>query len=170
MSDAIEWVEDSILSEISKKLESKNFDLDRFEFFEGANAKALRTLISEVEEKEYYKGDKIFRIGDEGGEIYFIKQGDIRIEIPLANGNFAHRATFCTGGFFGDLSFLDNQKRSADAVVSSDNAVLYVLSRKNFDEITRKYPEVSSIFYEKLAYQLSNRLRSNVIELTSLQE
>ena len=170
LSDAIEWVEDSILSEISKKHESKNFDLDRFEFFEGANAKALRTLISEVEEKEYYKGDKIFRIGDEGGEIYFIKQGDIRIEIPLANGSLAHRATFCTGGFFGDLSFLDNQKRSADAVVSSDIAVLYVLSRKNFDEITRKYPEVSSIFYEKLAYQLSNRLRSNVIELTSLQE
>jgi sulfate permease, SulP family len=170
LSDAIEWVEDTILQEENRHRESKNFDLDRFEFFEGANIKALRTLLSEVEEKEYYKGDKIFSIGDLGGEIYFIKHGDIRIEIPLSNGNMAHRATFCSGGFFGDLSFLDNQKRSADAVVSSDTALLYVLSRKNFDEITRKYPEVSSIFYEKLAYQLSNRLRSNVIELTSLQE
>jgi CRP-like cAMP-binding protein len=170
LSDALEWVEDKILQEEFHDEDDKPYELGEFEFFEGASEKALSTLKVGVQEKEYKKGETIFKIGDSGGEIYFIRKGNIRIEIPLPNGNSAHRATFSTGGFFGDMSFLDNEKRSADAIVSSEEASLYILSRNNFDEISKKYPEVSTIFYEKLAYQLSNRMRMNVIELTGLQE
>lgn len=170
LSDALEWVEDKILKDEFQDEDGKPYELGEFEFFEGASEKALSTLRMGVQEKDFIKGDTIFKIGDIGGEIYFIRKGNVRIEIPLPNGNFAHRATFSTGGFFGDMSFLDNEKRSANAIVTSDEASLYVLSRDNFDEISRKYPEVSTIFYEKLAYQLSNRMRSNVIELTGLQE
>ena len=170
LTDALEWVEDKILQEEFQDEDDKPYELQEFEFFEGASEKAMSTLKVGVHEKEFKKGETIFKIGDSGGEIYFIRKGNVRIEIPLPNGNSAHRATFSTGGFFGDMSFLDNEKRSADAIVSSDEASLYILSRNNFNEISEKYPEVSTIFYEKLAYQLSNRLRSNVIELTGLQE
>lgn len=170
LSDALEWVEDKILLEEFKDEDDKPYELEEFEFFEGASENAMKTIKMAVHEKEYKKGDTIFKIGDSGGEIYFIRKGNVRIEIPLPNGNSAHRATFSRGGFFGDMSFLDYEKRSADALVTSEEANLYILSRNNFDEISKKYPEVSSIFYEKLAYQLSNRMRSNVIELTGLQE
>lgn len=170
LSDAIEWVEDKILVEKNYDTDDTPYRLEDFDFFEDISSEALKTLSSGISRKVYQRGDKIFNIGDMGGEIYFISSGNIRIEVPLPNGSTAHRATFAKGGFFGDMSFLDNQNRSANAVVSSVDAILFVLSRDKFHEIIKNYPEVGIIFYEKLAYQLSLRMRTNVMELTNLQE
>ena len=170
LSDAIEYVEDKIITEGLSGETIEPLDLSEFEFFEGISQRALVTIKSVVRELNLKKGDKVFRLGEKGGQVYFIRKGNIRIEIPANRGIVLHRATFATGGFFGEFSFLDNEKRSADAVVSSEVASLYILTRKDFDTVAHKFPEISTIFYEKLSYQLSHRLRSNVIELTELQD
>ena len=67
------------------------------------------------------------------------------------------------------MAFLDKETRSADAI-ATDELELFLISREEFDEVASRYPEVSGVFYEKLAYQIAQRLRLNVIELKALEE
>ena len=168
MSDALEWTEDRLLRESKTEINDKPLLLEEFEFFLNASPKAMEKLYSKVQEVSLSRTEKVFSQGDRGGEIYFIRKGLIRIVVE-ANGKSLHRATFGKGAFFGDMSFLDREPRSADAVVAED-AELYMLRREDFDKLTLKYPEVAGVFYEKLSYQLSNRIRINVMEITNLEE
>jgi SulP family sulfate permease len=114
-------------------------------------------------------GEKIFSINDTGREIYFIRKGNVRIELPLDNGTAHHLATFSRGAFFGDMAFLDNQPRSADARAEALGE-LYVLARRTFDHIMVQHPDVAGIFFERLALEIARRLRLNVSEMKALQE
>ncbi|MCU0847312.1 MAG: SLC26A/SulP transporter family protein [Spirochaetes bacterium] len=170
LDNALEWVEDELLIEYSdRSLQKKSLNLSEFEFFKGASDKALSTLSGRIQEKVFTDGEKIFTFGDAGGEIYFIKKGGIRIELPLVNGTTHHLASFGRGDFFGDMSFLNLENRSADAMAIGD-VELYVMKRENFDVITAEYPEIAGIFYYRLACEIARRLRLNLIELKTLEE
>jgi SulP family sulfate permease len=170
LDDALEWIEDEYLRE--EDLDSRKrrpLRLAEFEFFAGISEQALLMLENSVEELKVPGGVRIFSLGDAGGDIYFIKKGAVRIALPLANGTTHHVTTFSRGDFFGDLSFLDREPRSADAVASED-VELFRLGRARFDEATAEYPEIAGIFFSRLAYEISHRLRINVKELKSLEE
>jgi SulP family sulfate permease len=79
-----------------------------------------------------------------------------------------HLATFGAGDFFGDMSFVDHEKRSADAVAES-NVDLFILSRKRFDELVKQDPGLAADFYQNLVRVLAIRFRSTHLELRSLE-
>ncbi len=170
MDEALEWVEDEYIREaMPGSIEGKALILSEFDFFEGFSPGVLNTIAANGEEKQYQEGDPIFARGDRGGEIYFIKKGEVRIEIMLPSGMAHHLATFGRGAFFGDMSFLDRQPRSADAKAVG-NVELFILNRRVFNRIVRQYPEVAGIFYERLSLEIARRLRINVMEQTALDE
>lgn len=166
---ALEWVEDEILHKEKIKDDNIVFGLNEIELFSGFSEGALKTLALALEEKKYSKGELVFSIKEEGDEIYFIRKGNIKIVLPLAGGTSHHLVTITKGSFFGDMAFLDRRKRSANAS-AEDEVHLYVLSRKKFDEVCIRHPEIAGQFFEKLAFVLSHRLRMSDTELKTLQE
>lgn len=170
LDDALEWVEEEYLREEDLDSQKRRpLRLAEFEFFADISEKALATLERSVEERKFRGGEKIFSLGDAGGDIYFIKKGSVRIDLPLTNGSAHHVTTFNRGDFFGDLSFLDREPRSADAIAAED-VELFVLGRGRFDAAATEYPEIAGIFFSRLAYEISHRLRVNVKELKALEE
>lgn len=170
LDGALEWVEDRLISDSEGAAAgSRPLELREFEFFSGVSELALAALLAKIEEKSFPDGGRIFRFGDTGGDIYFLKQGMVRIELPLLDGSVHLLASFGRGDFFGDMSFLNLENRSADALAVGDTA-LYIMKRENFDAITAHFPEVGHVFYYRLAYELARRLRQNVIELKALEE
>ena len=89
--------------------------------------------------------------------------------IPISADQSLLITIFSQGDFFGDIAFLDSDCRSANAIASGE-ASLYYLSRKEFERIVHKYPELGSLFYEKLARAISTRLRLTDIELLALRQ
>ncbi len=170
LDDAVEWVEDEYIKEfLPERLHGKALELSEFDFFNNFSTQSLSTLSQYLVDKKLSNDNKIFSIGDKGGEIYFIKKGSVRIELPLTNGTSHHLSTFSRGAFFGDLSFLDNQPRSADAIAIG-NVELFILKREDFNKISQNFPDVAGIFFERLSVEISHRLRQNVIELKALEE
>lgn len=170
LDDALEYIEDEYLRE--EDLDSRKrrpLGLSEFEFFSGLSQDALAMIENSVEEIKFSEGARIFSLGDPGGDIYFIKKGAVRILLPLTNGTTHHVTTFSRGDFFGDMSFLDRQPRSADAIAAED-VELFRLSRIRFDELTAQYPEIAVLFFSRLALEISQRLRVNIKELKSLEE
>ncbi|MFH1526105.1 MAG: SLC26A/SulP transporter family protein [Bacteroidota bacterium] len=168
---ALEWTEDRTLKDEGALYadEFKPLELNEIEVFEEMTKESLNTFAEIMIEKTFANGEVIFKQGAVSEEIYFIRKGNVKIVLPLKAGMTHHIATFTRGGYFGDMSFLDKEKRSADAIADGEVS-LYVLERSKFDEIIKTNPELGSIFFEKLALTISSRLRQSNIELKALEE
>ena len=171
LDSALEQCEDIILKRElpNDDLNDKELELEEIDFFTSIKKEHLEILLKKMKLKTLKEGELAFKQSDLGNEIFFIRKGEIKIVLPLPNGSFHHLATFNKGDFFGDMSFLDKKKRSANALVASESS-LFILSRKDFEEIVDEKPEVGAVVYERLAYCLALRLRTTNREVTALQE
>jgi SulP family sulfate permease len=169
IDEALEWVEDQILADAICELgEQEALRLNEIELFKGRKAETLAVLEQSMEKRSYKAGDKIFKRGDTGDEIFLIRKGAIRIMLPLSDTQSHHLGTFGRGSFFGEMAFLDGDVRSADAVVFSDTE-LYVLSRKTFDAVAEEHKKLALGLMEGIASVLASRLRYTNAELRVLE-
>ncbi len=169
--EALEWTEDRIIKEYQNQIRDSDHPLEvtEFEFFQQFPTKVQRKLGEIMKNRFFPKGENIFRQGEVHDKIYFIRRGTVKIELPLKGSRTHHLATFGKGDFFGDMAFLDHEPRSADANAAEDTE-LFELSKKKFNKLRKKDPEVGTIFFETLAYTISQRLRLNLVELSAMQE
>lgn len=169
--DALEWAEDQVL-EAEKALSQDNappLELSQIDAMSDLPPEDLKSLQSCISEKSYSASEKIFKQNDSGDQIFFIRKGVVKIMLPIGTGGAYHLATFSRGDFFGDMSFLDQGHRSADAVAATPVS-LYSISRAKFDEVNAKFPRIGGNLFARLAYTLAIRLRQTDSELQVLQE
>jgi len=171
LDSALEWIEDEIINASSggRKDVLHILNLPEFEFFSGFPDAAIEKLSATMTEKSFQAGEKIFSMGDKSDKIYFIRKGAVKIGLSLTGGTTHHLVTLSRGDFFGEMSFLDKGMRSAEAV-AVDDIMLYILSRNQFEKIVEAHPEIAGIFFERLAYTISQRLRLTNTELMALEE
>jgi SulP family sulfate permease len=168
---ALEWAEDATIRELTEGAsgEQNDLELGEFELFGDFPAGLVDRFRHTAEEKVLQNGEMVFLKGDAGRELYLIRSGEVKIVLPLAGGQGFHLATFNRGGFFGDMAFLDNETRSADAVAQG-RVSLYVLRREAFDEAALKEPQAAAKFFETLSSVISKRLRKSHTALAALQD
>jgi SulP family sulfate permease len=169
LDEALEWVEDRILEDAICELgDQAPLELTELELFKGRKAETMAALEQCMEKRSCKAGDKIFRLGDAGDEIFLIRKGAVRIMLPLSEKQGHHLGTFGRGAFFGEMSFLDGDVRSADAVAFTDTE-LYVLSRKTFNSLAEEHKKLAVSFMEGIASVLASRLRYTNAELRVLE-
>jgi SulP family sulfate permease len=170
LDDALLWVEDHIIEKSGFVYElDRPFELEEFDLFKGRKEQTLKDLSDAMKLKTYECGETIFSAGDLGDEIYLIRKGSVRIELPSQEGRVYHISTFGQGNFFGEMGFLDGQKRSANAVASK-NTELFILSRENFDIFSLHHKKTALRFIEGLASVLASRLRIANNEIRALDD
>ena len=171
LDGALLWIEEEILTteHVHAFDTDKALDLAELELFEGLPTQAIDTLYECAEVRTFAPGETLFKGGDKGDEIYFVRQGNVKIVLSLSDGKQFHLLTIGTGGVFGEMAFIDKITRSADAI-SVDDTNLFVLSRDKFNQVTKVHPEVSGMVFERLALLIANRLRQSNKELKIFQE
>jgi SulP family sulfate permease len=169
LDDAVEWVEDQILAAAAlDHAEEKPLGLDEIELFKGRKAETLAALETCMDKRSFKAGEKLFKAGDTGDELFLIRRGEIRILLQLDAQHHHHISTFGRGAFFGEMAFLDGAVRSADAVAYVDTDV-YVLSRTTFDQLADEHKKVAIKLMEGLAKVLADRLRYANTEIRALE-
>jgi len=168
---AVEWIENDILSTagMSRVEAAAPLALADFDLFGHLGKEALYTLAQVIEPRHLDESARLFCRGDDGDEIYLIRSGAVQILLPIEGGRRHHLATFARGSFFGDMAFLDGDKRSADAV-AGEPTDLFVLSRRRFDELSGKHPDIGTAFFSQLARSMALRLRQTDAQLQALAE
>jgi len=169
LDGALEWVENRILAEaqITPRHE-KALALREIEIFKGRKETTLADLEACIECKTFHTGELIFSRGEQGDELFMIRRGVVRIEMPIEADLTHHIATFGQGDFFGEMSFLDQQLRSANAVASEETE-LFVLSREQFEVFAEGHFKTAARLLAGLARVLSLRLRYTNAELRAMQ-
>ena len=102
----------------------------------------LRRLAAQAQRLLFGQGEAIVREGEAGDSFYVIEHGRVAVVIGRNDG-VAGRiiAELTTGNFFGEMSLLAGEKRSATVVAQEDVAVLEV-SRSAFHAILLTDPAV----------------------------
>jgi len=168
LDDALEWVENRIIAEETLvKEDETSMALSEFELFKGRKKSITDDLRSYMKEVSIKAKEKIFDAGDTGDELFLIRRGTVDITLTTNDNEDYRIGSFGRGNFFGELSFLDGETRSADAIADSDTD-LYVLSRADFEKFAAEHETSSIIFLEGLASVLAGRLRLTNIELSAL--
>ncbi len=166
---AIEWAENRILEEARIEREGERpLQLEEIELFRGRKAETLAALEARMERRAVKEGDTLFRHGDPGAELFLIRRGKVRIMLPIDEKQGHHLANFGRGDFYGEMSFLDREARTADSVAASDGE-LFVLPRAEFDALALEHRALAANLLEGLARMLAIRLRYANAELRLLQ-
>ncbi len=171
LDDAVEWTEDRLLEAegFSHGEGEAPLGLGQLHLFASASADTLADLDRYVHSRSVAAGEKVFAMGGEGDELFLIRRGSVRIELPLGGGERYHLTSFGRGDFFGEMSFLDRAPRSADAVAATD-LELYAFSRADFDQAASHHPRMANLIATRLAHALAERLRQTNTELRALEE
>ncbi len=169
LDDALEWVENRILAQArAAPSEETLLELAEIGLFVGRKPETLAELKKAMEQRSVRAGERIFAVGEAGDELFLVRRGSVRIMLPVDEQQAHHLATFGRGDFFGEMSFLDRNRRSADAIAETDTE-LYVLSRARFDALSAGHRMLAINLFEGLAHILAFRLRYTNAELRALQ-
>lgn len=83
-------------------------------------------LAAQIEVEEFKAGTIVFRRGEPGDTIYIVASGEVEIYVDDTTGGRIVFETAKTGDFFGELSLLDGDPRSASALATTDSRVLCI--------------------------------------------
>jgi CRP-like cAMP-binding protein len=115
---------------------------------------------SRLEERRLRRGEALFREGDVGTELFFIRTGTVIVSKHVAGRVEQVLARLGPGDFFGEMSLLDGQPRSATIQAETDT-VLYWLDRANLDQLIEQNPRAATAFFHQLVLVFIKRLRDS---------
>ena len=100
--------------------------------------------------RRFKRGEQILSRDSESRDSFFVASGKVEVANFSSNGREIAYATIAEGGYFGELSAIDDRPRSA-AVTASDDCVVAVMPRTAFIDLIRDDPQVSLTVMNRLA-------------------
>lgn len=139
--------------------------LKNITLFEDINDEDLNKILKFCKNNHYHKGNIIFFEEDLGDLIFFIVTGKVKISRTNEAGKEIILSIIEEGDYFGEMSILDGETRSANVIALSDASV-FIINKQDFYFILEKYPKVTI----RLLKNLTRRLRKadKLIESLSL--
>ena len=123
--------------------------LEAVPLFAACTRRQLRALARIAEIFDAASGTVLIRAGEPGDEFFLIVEGTARVHVSAKK-----RLRLQPGDFFGEMSLLDGEPRSA-TVVADTPLRLLVISRRNFADLFSKVPGMT----QTLLATLSRRVR-----------
>lgn len=127
----------------------------------------LTKIASKMVPRVYEKGQMILLEESMGETFFIITQGAVKVTRLSADGREVILAILGESDFFGEMSLLDGEGRSANIVANEDAKVL-TLSRNDFLDCLESYPKIAIALLEELATRL--RKSDQQIESLSLSD
>jgi CRP-like cAMP-binding protein len=129
--------------------EEKISYLERVPIFEACSTRQLRAVADISKVVEVPERTVLTRQGEPGDEFFIIVDGAALVTLSMHK---RHRLR--PGEFFGEMSLLDGEPRSATVKAETDLRVL-VINRAHFWQLLREVPELT----QRMLVNLSRRIR-----------
>lgn len=125
--------------------------LGRIDFVAALKPEARRTLATYARFLEYGPGEAVVRQGEQGDVFFLVARGEVAVRVTTDGGE-KEVARLQRGAFFGEMSVLTGEPRTATVVATGDAALLAV-DREAFSRVFAAEPSVM----EELAVVIAGR-------------
>ncbi len=133
------------------------------QLFSNLSDAELLQLAQIARERKFDRNQVIFYEGDLGGSLYIIASGTVKIVVMADDGREHILGLLHSGDFFGEISLIDGEPRSATAI-AQEKVNIVMISRDDFVRLLRENPEMSL----KIMVTLCDRLRKTDKHVESL--
>ncbi|XP_037539315.1 cyclic nucleotide-gated cation channel beta-3 [Nematolebias whitei] len=132
--------------------------------FQGCDRQMIFDMLKSLRSVVYLPGDYVCKKGEVGREMYIIKAGEVQVV-----GGPDERTVFATlraGSVFGEISLLavGGVNRRTANVVAHGFANLFILDKKDLNEILVHYPESKKLLRKKARKMLNKGKKPEVKE------
>lgn len=146
---------------------SKIDHLRNVPIFKDLNESDLTKIGSKMIPRIYEKGQMILLEESSGETFFIITKGAVKVTRLSDDGREVILAILGESDFFGEMSLLDGEGRSAN-IVANDDSTVFTLSRRDFLECLESFPKIAIALLEELAVRL--RKSDQQIESLSLSD
>lgn len=143
-SDFLESLPTSLKTEVSLHL--KQDIIEKVPLFQNASRKFQEEISFQLHPLLVAPNDYVIHAGDPGKEMYFVIRGKLEV---IAPDGTTILATLRDGDFFGEIALIKNVPRNA-SVKAVSYCDLYFFSRKSFEEVRDKFPDIAAALGEKI--------------------
>jgi CRP-like cAMP-binding protein len=131
--------------------------------FADLEEKDLQKIVKLGTRQKYKKGNIVLLEQESGAALFVIVSGKVKVVRMDEDGREVILSMFRPGEFFGEMSLLDGQTRSA-SVVATVKSELFMIHRRDFLELLHEFPQVAI----SLLAELAMRLRKADMQIKSL--
>lgn len=141
--------------------------LAQLDLFGGLPTNHLKRVVDIGNEERHKRNEKIFEEGEKGDKFYLIIEGAVRVSRFVAGMGEEALAILRPGAYFGEMSLVDDDPRSA-TVLAHETCRLFVIKRRDLEDLLFVDRDLAYEFLWKLVRTLSKRLRATNDKMTFL--
>ncbi len=142
--------------------------LSQLDLFRDLAAAHLKRMVAAIgAEERHTRGSTIFEEGEKGDKFYLILDGAVRISRFVAGLGEEALAVLRPGAYFGEMSLIDDEARSA-AAIAHESCHLFVIKRADLEDLLFVDRDLAYDFLWNLVRTLSRRLRATNDKMTFL--
>ena len=154
---------------MSKDVEDLVSWLPTIALFGGLEEPSLRRIIEMLGEHRFEPKQEVCKQGDAGRALFLIREGEVLVCRDSELGQRIKMVRMGPGEFFGEMTLIDIQKRSATVLVEQP-ALLFSLSNRDLYRLYQVDVPGYVLILQNLARELSRRLRVTNRRLQALAQ
>jgi CRP-like cAMP-binding protein len=131
--------------------------LSMLPLFRGLSTRQIRRLAQTTTQRKFEAGQEIISQGERGVGLYVILSGEAEAIHTRTDGEQVVVNTFGLTDFFGELSMLSDEPRTASVVATEDTECL-ILTRWEFLGKLQADPEMAVVVLQELAKRFQRAL------------
>lgn len=117
--------------------------LRRVEIFQSLSEEEAHQLAARLKKESFAPGEIVLRQGDDGDSLYILRRGRVRILLSGESGLSEQVASLSAGDFFGEMSLLTGEKRTATAI-AIEQADCYSVAKADLNALLNERPALAS--------------------------
>ena len=139
-------------------------ELRKVELFKMLNEEQILKLAESSSKHLYSKGEILVNQGDSGDSLLIISDGSVEVYVSDNSGRKTHLADLHEGDYFGEMSLLTGEPRSASVSAASETEVI-VVRKDGLADLLETEPSILEPLSEMLEKRLED-LSGRIIDIS----
>lgn len=140
--------------------------LSSIDVFQDLTASDYESLADILKAQSYQANQRIINLGEHTQDVFFVLKGAVRITTFTSSGKEVTFQDMKQGQMFGELSAIDGEARSTNAVALKET-LLAIASAETFFKILHEYPKINEMILKQLT-GLIRKLGDRIVEFSAL--
>ncbi|MCW5729725.1 MAG: Crp/Fnr family transcriptional regulator [Alphaproteobacteria bacterium] len=140
--------------------------LDSIELLKSLSPADMRQLEKQAVWRRYAAGEQVLDRSSMSRDVFFVVQGRVNVVNYSLGGREIAYASVGAGGFFGELSAIDGEPRSA-SVVAAERCLVATVTPEIFNDVLLKNPQIMHLVLSRLV-RIIRTSNERIMDLSTL--